>query len=198
MTLVVTHRDRADAMLQRLLRTARSYGVADTGLLREAFESAMAPRLEALDDDHDPRFLHPGRTALILLQDAGYAEPHGLATAILAETESPELSCLAGPEPDDAPSLLAARAEARALPLMADAEEFAERLLTAPEPIPLVALAEYLDQLRHLRLWAEAERVQACGDVAARILVPVAERVHPVLARRYRWWVRRMVSPTAR
>lgn len=192
--MAVLLRDRADAMLQRLLRTAGAYGVPDTGLLSEAFERAMAPRIHALDDDHDPRFLHPGRTALILMDDAGFTEPHGLAAAILAETESPELGYAPEPEADDAPSLSAALAEARSLPPMEEADELAERLLTAPESVALVALAEYLDQLRHLRLWADPERVRARSDVTAGVLVPIADRVHPVLSRRFRWWVRRVIS----
>lgn len=181
-------------MLQRVLRTAGAAGVREPALLEQAFTRAMAPRKAKLGDDHDPRFLHPGRTALILMDDAGFTDARGLATAILAETESPELVWAAGPEDHDPPEIQAALIEARRLPSMADGEVLAERLVTAPEPIAFIALAEYLDQLRHLRLWADPERVRARGEVTAGVLLPVAERVHPVLARRYRWWVRRVVS----
>jgi hypothetical protein len=180
-------------MLRRLVRTATALGVADSTLLERAFERAMVPRMDRLDDDHDPRFLHPGRTALILMDDVGFADPEGLAAAILSETESPDLAC--GPEasrPDDPEPLGYALAQAHRIPRMEDEEELAEALVTAPEPIPVIALAEYLDQLRHLRLWADPARVRARGDTASRILVPFAGRVHPVLARRFEWWVRRV------
>lgn len=180
-------------MLRRVLRTAKALGVDDPTLLEGAFERAMAPRMDRLDDDHDPRFLHPGRTALILMDDVGYDDPHGVATAILAESESPELAC--DPESDrtgDPEGLVRALAEARQIPRMADEEGLAEALVTAPEPVPVIALAEYLDQLRHLRLWADPDRVRARTATASRILVPFAARVHPVLARRFEWWVRRV------
>jgi hypothetical protein len=75
---------------------------------------------------------------------------------------------------------------------MEDEEGLAEALVTASDPVPVIALAEYLDQLRHLRLWADPERVRARAATASRILVPFAARVHPVLARRFEWWARRV------
>ena len=194
--MVVLLRDRSDAMLRRVLGNARGRGVTDTELLEAAIERAMAPRFAKLDDDHDPRFLHPGRTALILMDDVGFTDPRGLAAAILAETESPELASPNESQDDDSPDLRAALADARGLPSMEQAEELAEALLTAPEPLPVIALAEHLDQLRHLRLWAEADRLRARGRIAARVLVPMADRVHPVMARRLRWWVRRVAART--
>lgn len=195
----VVARDRSDAMLRRVMRAAAARGVSDPVLLEAAFHRAMGPRFARLDDDHDPRFLHPGRTALILLEDVGETDPNALASAILAETESPSLRCAAEPLEDDSPALRMALAVAHGLPGLDTGEALAELLVTAPDPIPAIALAEYLDQLRHLRLWGDADRVRARGEVAADVLVPLADRVHPVLARRFRWWVRRVVGgPTGR
>jgi hypothetical protein len=180
-------------MLRRVIRTASALGVGDSTLLERAFERALAPRMDRLDDDHDPRFLHPGRTALILMDDVSYHDPHGLATAILTESESPELACDSESDrPGDPEALTRALAEARRIPRMEDEEGLAEALVTAPDPVPVIALAEYLDQLRHLRLWADPERVRARAATASRILVPFAARVHPVLARRFEWWARRV------
>lgn len=68
-----------------------------------------------------------------------------------------------------------------------DPDTLLERLVTAPEPARLVALAERLDHARHLHLgdraaWAGVHR-ETCE-----IYLPVAERTHDVLARRLRWW----------
>lgn len=190
--MAVHTRDRADAMRGRVMRTAGGLGIQDTSLLEGAFDRAMAPRFARLDDDHDPRFLHPGRTALILMDDGGLVDPRALATAILVETECPELAADTPGDRDDSDALEAAVRAARAIPPMADEDTLAEALLTAPEPAPLIALAEYLDQLRHLRLWADPARIRARGETAARVLVPVATRVNAVLARRLAWWVRRV------
>jgi hypothetical protein len=152
----------------------------------------MVPRFAGLDDDHDPRFLHPGRTAVILMDDVGVTDPRALATAILTETECPGLAAGPPTDPEEVDALALVGREASSIPRMADEESLAEDLLTATAPLPLIALAEYLDQLRHLRLWADEDRIRARGETAARVLVPVATRVNAVLARRLDWWVRRV------
>ena len=55
----------------------------------------------------------------------------------------------------------------------------------APEEVQRIALAERLDHLRHAHLWTDRARQRAAHDVALRIYAPVAERVHPTMARRY-------------
>ncbi|MEJ2540567.1 MAG: hypothetical protein P8188_11455 [Gemmatimonadota bacterium] len=185
--------ERATQMAGRLHRTAVRRGVSDPGLVTEAFRWAMQPRQARLDDDHDPRFLHPGRTALILMDDAGITDPVTLAAAVFAETEAPELAWSPETVPGASdPRLDEALTLARAIPLPKDDEGLTEALVTARDPIAVVALAEYLDQLRHLRAWASPETIRARGETAARVLVPVAGRVDPALERRLGWWVRRV------
>ena len=69
-----------------------------------------------------------------------------------------------------------------------DAEDLAERLLLAEPDVQLIALAERLDHLRHAHLWHDVEARRAAHASAARVYARIAERVHPTLARRYRWW----------
>lgn len=179
-------------MSLRLARHAARVGIPHGDLLEAAFQMAMAPRHCLLDDDHDPRYLHPGRTALVAMDDAGVRDPVLLAAAILAETEEPRLACDADAVAGQGdPRLQDALALARGLP-SPGCPDLAEELVTAEEGVRLVALSERLDQLRHLRLWAEEGRVRDAGEEVVRVYLPVAERTHPVLARRFRWWVRRV------
>jgi mRNA-degrading endonuclease toxin of MazEF toxin-antitoxin module len=186
----VSEEDRGTAMAASLARAARSFGVPPPGiaLLAEAHALAMGPRAHALGhDDHHPLYLHPGRTVLILLRDAGVTDPVVLAGAALTESEDPAFRI-----PLD-------RVRGTAGPGVADlvggvpmpgTETLAEVLVTADEPVRLVALAERLDHARHahLRETDEAWRRALHEEVGA-VYLPIAERTHPRLAQRYRhWW----------
>ena len=185
----VPTRDRAEHMARRLIREAMARGVAEPDRLEEAFRSAMEPRHRLLDDDHDPRYLHPGRTALVLMGDGGVVDPGWIQASILTETASPELAFTPGGE--SPVWIREAWSRARDVPGQDD-PELAERLVTAAPEATLTALSEHLDQLRHLRLWAGDAVVARAGRVAEEILLPVARRSSPVLARRFEWWVRRV------
>ena len=178
---------RSQHMAARVLRTAQEMGVAEVGLgaLERAHSLAMAPRLENLDDDHDPHFLHPGRTALILLMDVGEARTDVLTAALLVESERPELKVPLARVREALGEAVAERVAAVPLP---DDEELAERLVTADEEVRLIALAERLDHLRHAHLWSDLERRRSAHRSALEVYAPVAERTHPALARRYAWW----------
>jgi (p)ppGpp synthase/HD superfamily hydrolase len=161
----------------------------ELALLERAHALAMEPRLGAGLDDHDPDFLHPGRTALILLLDAAETRAEVLAAAMLAETRRRELRVDlarvrevlgAGPGAD-----VAERVAAVPLP---DAADLAERLLLAEREVQLVALAERLDHLRHAHLWRDLEEKRDAHASAVQAYAGIADRVHPTLARRYRWW----------
>jgi (p)ppGpp synthase/HD superfamily hydrolase len=182
--------DRGTAMAASLARTARSFGVDPEGiaLLGRAHALAMEPRMAALDDDHHPLYLHPGRTVLVLLRDASCRDGRVLAAAALTETED-EALCV--PEAVVRATVGDAVADlVHAVPAP-HAESLAEDLVVADETVRLVALAERLDHLRHGHLrdadpaWRRAVHAQAES-----VYLPVAERTHPRLAQRYRHWCR--------
>jgi (p)ppGpp synthase/HD superfamily hydrolase len=180
--------DRGSAMAASVLRTARSAGVGRDGLdlLSRAHVLAMAPRLRQLEDDHHPLFLHPGRTVLILLRDADVRDPVVLAAAAVTESEDPGL------DPGDVEAVLGGAVESlRGWVPRPGSETLLERLVSAPAEARLVALAERLDHLRHAHLGARDEhwrsRVHAEAEA---VYLPVAERTHALIARRYRHWCR--------
>ena len=182
---------RADAMGERVVRTARDTGPTDTALplLARAYQLAMEPRLRLGIDDHDPDFLHPGRTALILLLDTQETRPGVLAAAMLTETGRSDLRvdpsrielALGGAFGADV------RERVAAVP-PTTADDLAERLVLAADDVQLVALAERLDYLRHAHLWSDVERRRAAHALATEVYAGLAHRVHPALARRYDAW----------
>ena len=68
----------------------------------------------------------------------------------------------------------------------------AERILGLREELQVVALAEWLDQLRHLRHWADQGVQELAGQVTHSLYRPLAQRVSAPLARRFDWWHRRV------
>lgn len=197
-------------MRLRVRRTMRTVGIQDDDLVLDALDRAMAPRLERLNDDHDPRFLHPGRTVLVAMEDGGLRDPGDLAVAAVLESFSPELRGSPGaprggvdPAPSgsrDGASSPAERPEGpldwvfdegRGLGSWTDPDR-AERILSVREELQVVALAEWLDQLRHLRHWADHEVQELAGRVTRNLYLPLAQRVSEALARRLDWWHRRV------
>lgn len=190
--MTVPDTDRARHMGLRVQRTAARAGLAGRALLAAAHELAMAPRTASLDDDHDPRYLHPGRTFLVALGDAGVRDHALLASAILLETMEPRLGVSgAAAEAAADPALLQAWHVARHIPRPQD-ENLVERLVTSSEGIQRVALSEWLDQLRHLRHWAGSETVTWGLERTRDVYLPLAERHGGTLARRLAWWMRRV------
>lgn len=183
----MTEADRAEAMARRLARTAVRLGVGAEGvaLLVDAFRAAMVPRRARIQEDHHPDYLHPARTALILMDDARIADSDALVVALLLESRDPDLALSAA-----AAVQVDARAAAKvaAIPVPGEADEtLVERLLLLPEDLARVAVAERLDLARHLHLrerseWAEYHAV-TCGAYA-----PMAERVDAALFARIGWW----------
>ena len=182
---------RARAMAARLAETAERMAVDRPGrdLIAAAFDLAMEPRLRAALDDHAPDFLHPARTALIAMDDAGVAHAPTLAAALLVETRDAALRPDAGGlgalgVPGDEVAALVA-----AVPDPDEGEELVERLVTAAAPVLLIALVERLDHARHLHLRPRPEwgpyHATTCAAYA-----PLAGRADPVLERRFAWWCR--------
>lgn len=180
--------DRGSAMAASLARTARRSGVPPQGVARlsVAHALAMVPRVATLENQRHPMYLHPGHTALVLLRDAGVRDALVLSAAALTESEDDDLRVaqerVCGEVGSDVADLVAA------VP-MPGREDLTEKLVVAPEPVRLVALAERLDHLRHahMRDAADAWR-RAVHAEAMRVYLPVAERTHPKLAARYRHW----------
>lgn len=175
-------------MAASVVRTARTFGVSPDAmpLLSRAHALAMEPRVAALDDDHHPLYLHPGRTVLVLLRDAQVTEGLILTTAAVTESEDEHFRIPASAvrsELGDAVADLRDRIPAPG------SETLAEVLVTGDEKLRLVALAERLDHLRHAHLrdtddaWRRAVHAEAQA-----VYLPVAERTHARIAQRYRHW----------
>jgi (p)ppGpp synthase/HD superfamily hydrolase len=173
-------------MARRLLRTAGRLGVDAAGqeLLGQAFEVGMGPRFARGLDDHHPDYLHPARTALILMDDARVDRAVPLAAALVVETRDPTLR----PGPAGLASLgPAVVALAEAVPAGSETDTLMERLVTAEEPARLVALAERLDHARHLHL-RERDEWAAYHATTCEVYAPVARRTNAALAGRLAWW----------
>ena len=180
---------RWEQMAGRVDQTAAGAGVDRPGrdLIGKAIEVAMSPRVAAIDDDHDSDYLHPGRTALVLLDDVGLADPVALAAACLLDTRRDDL------EPSDrevteqvSPAVTAFR---NAVP-RSSSITLLEDLLASERDHILVALAERLDQIRHAHLWGDLSEARAAHQEASEVYLKMAERTHARLAARYASWCR--------
>lgn len=184
---------RAGRMASSLGRAARGHGFPDAEVraLVRALALAMAPRKEALGDDHHPAYLHPGRAPLILLRDVGPVDISVLVVACIHESVDAELRI-----PVERVEAALGNAAVRAretIPLPGD-ERLVERLLTLGPGVSMAALAEHLDHLRHLHL--REDLIDSWADVHAEVLaawLPFARRVHEKLATRYAHWARTFV-----
>ena len=181
--------ERHELMAASVGSAARGRGLTpeDVEHLLAAHALGMGPRLEELQDDHDPRYLHPGRTVLVLLQDVGELPVDALCAAAVHESEDADLRLSIATVGD---ALGASVSEIVAsLPLPGD-ERLLERLVTLDEPSLLAALAERLDQLRHAHLREDPAWWRVVHEEAGAVWVPVAERTHPRLSDRFRHWQR--------
>ena len=154
----------------------------------DANARALLHRLDVLGDEEHFDVLHPSRTLLILLDDCDVTDAEVLATAALVESEHTDQRI------DDV-------AAARVPTPASSADLLLEELVSAQQPVRLIALAERLDHARHLHLRAPGvwrDFHESIGTVYA----PVAERTHARLARRYAWWHRtfrrRFLEPDGR
>jgi hypothetical protein len=179
---------RTAAMVERVALEAIAGLGADSGsVVRDAVEAALQFRDTRLKDDHDPRLLHPARTILILLSDTDCRSADALAAAACVESVDVELA--PGPETLLGCAGRDAVAIAAAVPLPAgeDDDMLLERIITGGEDAALVALAERLDQARHLHLRPDLPW-RAFHDGIERVYVPAARWLSPPLARRLERW----------
>jgi hypothetical protein len=179
--------ERAQLMAASVVSAAAGRGLGPDALdlLRRAYALAMAPRVRTIEDDHDPAYLHPGRTVLLLLQDVGRVPVEALCAAAVHETEHTALRLEAvRSELGDAIADVVAE-----LPFPGD-ERLLEHLVSLEEGPLLAALAERLDHLRHAHLRDDPDWWARIHAEAEAVWLPVAERTHPRLADRYRHWQR--------
>lgn len=186
----MTNVDRREAMAASLEGAARvsELSAPAIDLVVRAYALGMRPRAAVLDE-HDPAFLHPGRSVLVLLQDVGPLPGEVLAAAAVHESEEARFRTSlehVRVELGDAVADLVG-----SLPLPGD-EALAERLVTLDDDARLVALAERLDHLRHAHLRHDPAWWRALQTEVESAWAPVAERTHPRLTDRYRAWLRAM------
>jgi hypothetical protein len=181
-------RQRAQAMVERVaLEAGYHLGAEAAWPVRAALTAALAHRDGAVEDDHDPRLLHPARTVLILLSDGGCRDPELLAAGAFAESLDQELRAPLALLEEAAGA--AARGHAAALPRpdLAEPGLLLEALVTAEEGPALLAVAELLDHARHLHLRPELDWRAVHGLVGS-AGVPAARRLNAPLARRLERW----------
>lgn len=181
-------RERAEAMLDRVGAEATPVLAADDArFVLRSLARSLAFRDERIDDDHDPRLLHPARTLRILIADEACHDAAALAAAAFVDSLDPELVPV--PELDlREPAAAAAVELLRAVPHPAgDAMETLEALVIAPVPAAVTALAERLDQVRHVHLRRDQSWEHHLQEVRSAWL-PAALRLAPQLARRFARW----------
>ena len=185
----MSYLDRGGQIAASVVHFARAQGLAPEGvdLVGRAHALAMNSRVEALDNDHHPAYLHPGRSVLVLLRDVGRLPAEVLATAAVHDSEDDDLRPGWDAVRDTLGDAVADIVES--LPLPGD-ERLAERLVNLDEGPRLAALAERLDHLRHAHLHEDQTWWRAIHEEAGAVWVPVAERTHPRLATRYQHWHR--------
>lgn len=181
---------RADQMAASLVSVAIATGLGeeDVERLGRLHDLAMAPRLAALDDDHHPAYLHPSRSALVLLRDVGRLDLSVFALAMLHDSADFELR----PDVEAARALLPATTAdtLETLPCPGD-ERLVERLVGLESGAALAVLAERLDHLRHLHMREDRSAGwSVTHDEVGRAWLPFSQRVHPRLATRFAHWHR--------
>lgn len=197
--MAVPDRTRAGHMQGRLRRELRDRGVDGTDLadLTTLHQVAMAPRHEGFDDDHHPVYLHPARSALIVMLEGCSTDPRALALALLVDSE-PEAD--RGLVPSDTEAVLRAcgapwadevRTVAAELPPL-EAEDRPEWLVTAPSWVRIAVLSERLDHLRHLHLWRGPRVLRRARGQVRRVDLPIARRTGDRLARLLEGWLERV------
>jgi (p)ppGpp synthase/HD superfamily hydrolase len=178
--------NRIETMAEKLAVYATRAGVADVALVTDAYHLAMPPRLAQLHDVFHPDLLHPARTALILIENAGCNDAHVLAAAELTETLAPQMR-IAPAEIEAALGHEVVKL-VRAVPdPLTRTDTLLEELVTADHDVALIALAERLDHARHLHMRASTDW-QSYFDQTVSVYLPLAERVNAELARRFERW----------
>jgi hypothetical protein len=180
--------ERAVAMSRRLARTAERAGLRgpERDRIVATFARVMDRRTPAIPDPAHIDYLHPARTALILLDDAGVTSIGALLAGLEYDSDRPDLSA-------DAATLRRVAGDAAAdvacqLPGPGlDDAALMEALVIADDDARNVAVAERLDHARHLHLGPHS-RWRAVHARIVNVWIPVSRRAHPMLSRRLDRW----------
>ena len=173
-------RERPAAMVARVWAEAeRVMPAGEAARVRDAVHAALVRRDAAVEDDHDPRCLMPGRVVRILIADAACRDADVLCAAAFVDTIDPHLV-------GDIGVLGASAARLRAAVPEPD-EDLLERLVTVERDAAIIAVAERLDQARHLHMRPDLPWAAVHAQIRA-VYVPVAVRVAPRLAQRLQRW----------
>jgi hypothetical protein len=181
----VSRANRVETMAEKLMVYARRAGVADVALIENAYWAAMQSRLDYFSDVFHHDMLHPARTALILIEQAGCRSGVLVAAGEFTETlfeavrvpdhvvrsvnEEVWQTLAAVPNPLD------------------DGESIVEKLVTADREVALVAVAERLDHARHLHM-RERSAWPSFFEQVLTVYLPVARRVDENLFARFERW----------
>jgi hypothetical protein len=180
--------ERAAAMARRLHRAALTTGLArtDADLIVRCFEHAMKRRAAVIPDPQHPDYLHPARTALILMEDTGMTHAGAIAAAILYDSELAGLAMSAAEIEAVAGAGASAVATELPQPTMDDTE-LTEALVVAGAHTRDAAIAERLDHARHLHM-GPRERWLPFHERIMDVYLPLCARAHPMLGRRLHRW----------
>jgi (p)ppGpp synthase/HD superfamily hydrolase len=178
----VSQDNRAETMAVKLAAYARRVGIMPDVLVA-AYERSIERRMKHLRDVFHPELLHPARTALILIEDAGCTDDVILTAAALVDSEYAGMQ-LTDPEIREA---FGERVASLVAAVPRPGEERAgllEALVIAPHDVGLIAVAERLDHARHLHfrdpaLWRPflAQITDAYLPFSGRVSAPLGVRL---------------------
>lgn len=157
----------------------------ERAVLDACLTAALIHREAVLADEEDPRFLHPARSVLILMDDAEVGDADVLAAASLVESGEPALVVPAAVRAT-LPSAAAACAASVPLP-GAGRAELLESLVGASLETRLIACAERLDLTRHAHMLPGFDAAHWLAEVLE-VYLPVARRTNERLALRFERW----------
>jgi hypothetical protein len=200
---------RAQSMARRLARSAERAGLdaGDVARIVRAFHETLAARTELASTPEHFAYLHPARNVLILIEDLDVRSVEllvaacALTAALPADAARATAEAAATGRPDETIRTLTAAGEAGAARLVDEAvhalagggthddSTLEERLLACGAEARLLLLVDRLDRVRHLHLDTRADAAAVHAETT-RVFLPLADRTHPLLARRFAWWAR--------
>ena len=177
--------NRVETMAEKLMVYARRAGVDEVALIENAYWAAMQPRLDYFSDVFHHDMLHPARTALILIEQAGCRSGVQIAAGELTETlfeavRIPEAVVRSVSE------MVWQTVQSVPNPLD-DGEALIEKLVTADRKVARVAIAERLDHARHLHM-RDRSTWRPFFEQVLTVYLPVAQRVDEHLFARFERW----------